>query len=144
MRSLLERAIVPQTVQNADTEWDTESCWSWSNGNGVSAFQTCRHQVVRKTTLRSPTEGGLSDVQARRDARGRTNPRKGSPHLTGVASPAQFSGEQSMQAGEELLVLDLWRQAGQGTPSPLHLTATIQYYTRCSDRPIAIAIAIAI
>jgi hypothetical protein len=31
MRSLLERAIVPQTVQNGDAEWDTESCWSWSN-----------------------------------------------------------------------------------------------------------------
>jgi hypothetical protein len=31
MRSLLERAIVPQTVQNADAEWDTECCWSWSN-----------------------------------------------------------------------------------------------------------------
>ena len=30
MRSLLERAIVPQTVQNADAEWDTECCWSWS------------------------------------------------------------------------------------------------------------------
>jgi hypothetical protein len=30
MRSLLERAIVPQTVQNADAVWDTESCWSWS------------------------------------------------------------------------------------------------------------------
>ena len=36
MRSLLERAIVPQTVQNADAEWDTESCWSWSQGgNGL-------------------------------------------------------------------------------------------------------------
>jgi hypothetical protein len=30
MRSLLERAIVFQTVQNADAEWDTESCLSWS------------------------------------------------------------------------------------------------------------------
>jgi hypothetical protein len=30
MRSLLERAIVPQTVQNADAEWDRECCWSWS------------------------------------------------------------------------------------------------------------------
>ena len=30
MRSLLESAIVPQTVQNADAEWDGECCWSWS------------------------------------------------------------------------------------------------------------------
>jgi hypothetical protein len=30
MRSLLESAIVPQTVQNADAEWDEECCWSWS------------------------------------------------------------------------------------------------------------------
>jgi hypothetical protein len=30
MRSLLESAIVPQTVQNADAEWDGERCWSWS------------------------------------------------------------------------------------------------------------------
>jgi hypothetical protein len=31
MRSLLERATVPQTAQNGDAESDTESCWSWSN-----------------------------------------------------------------------------------------------------------------
>jgi hypothetical protein len=30
MRSLLERATVPQTAQNGDAESDTESCWSWS------------------------------------------------------------------------------------------------------------------
>jgi hypothetical protein len=35
MWSLLERAIVPQTVQNADAEWDRECCWSWSKGRGV-------------------------------------------------------------------------------------------------------------
>jgi hypothetical protein len=36
MRSLLERVIVPQTVQNADAEWDTESCWSWSKSFSTS------------------------------------------------------------------------------------------------------------
>jgi hypothetical protein len=30
IRSLLERATVPQTAQNGDAESDTESCWSWS------------------------------------------------------------------------------------------------------------------
>jgi hypothetical protein len=39
MRSLLESAIVPQTVQNADAEWDGECCWSWSKSlNWLSLF----------------------------------------------------------------------------------------------------------
>jgi hypothetical protein len=50
MRSLLERAIVPQTVQNADAEWDTESCWSWSKRQEIVTSHTlvasCRHQEL--------------------------------------------------------------------------------------------------
>jgi len=69
--------------------------------------KTVAREKVGKTTIDAPSVGrGLSDVQARRDAGA---PTRGKDHLTGVASPAQFSGEQE-QGKIELLVLDLWRQ----------------------------------
>lgn len=119
--------------------------WRLTNGNGVSALQTCRHQVVsqRRRCVARPREGSAT---SKRDETRAGAPTRGKDHLTSPESLPRHSSRASRacRPGKSYLYSTSGgsRQAGQGTPSPLHLTATIQYYTRCSDRPIAIAIAI--